>query len=222
MRKFEAKLIEDIIGYDFHDKELLKTAFTHSSYANEHKKESNERLEFLGDSILSVVISEEIFKRYHKSEGELTKIRASLVSENSLAFIASQLGLDKFLLVGEGLKQKQPTAAMIADLFEAMLAAFYLDGGIEKTKKFVLHIFESALNDIKKSGVPDSFKSKLQERFKKDKIIYQTSAAGEGEDKYYTAIVLINNIACGKGQAGKKRVAEELAAEQALKSTIRK
>lgn len=222
MQKFEAKSIEKIIGHNFKNKELLKTAFTHSSFANEHKCESNERLEFLGDSILSVIIAEEIFKRYHKSEGELTKIRASLVSESSLAFIAKMLGIDKFLVVGAGLCGKEPTVAMIADLFEATLAALYLDAGMDKARKFVLRIFESALKEIKYAGVPDSFKSKLQEQLKKEKIAYLITASGEGEDKFYTSIVLVNNVECGKGQAGKKRTAEELAAKQALENISKK
>ena len=138
MQNFDIQKIEKIIGYAFKNKELLKTAFTHSSFSNEHRVESNERLEFLGDSILSVIIAEEIFKRYNKSEGELTKIRASLVSEKSLAFISKQLGIDKFLIVGAGLVKKEPTDAMIADSFEAMLAAIYLDGGMKNARKFIL------------------------------------------------------------------------------------
>ena len=222
MQNFDCAEIEKIIGYTFQNKQLLKTAFTHSSFSNEHKVESNERLEFLGDSILSFVIAEEIFKRYHKSEGELTKIRASLVSEKSLAFVSKQLGLDKFLIVGAGLFGKTPTDAMIADSFEALLASIYLDSGIQKARKFLLQIFESSLGKIKKSGVPDSFKSQLQEKFKNAKIVYDTKSSGEGEEKYYTAQVYINKVACGTGQAGKKRDAEELAAKQALENLSKK
>ena len=218
MQNFDCAVIEKIIGYTFKDKNLLKNAFIHSSFSNEHKVESNERLEFLGDSILSFVIAEEIFKRYHKSEGELTKIRASLVSEKSLAFISRQLGIDKFLIVGAGLSGKTPTEAMIADCFEALLASIYLDGGMAKAKIYLLKIFEGALKDIGRNGVPDSYKSKLQERFKNSKIIYDTKSTGDGEDKIYNSVVLINGVACGNGQAKKKRFAEENAAMEALKN----
>ena len=218
MQNFNSEKIEKIIGYTFKNKDLLKKAFTHSSFSNEHKVQSNERLEFLGDSILSFVIAEEIFKMFNKPEGELTKIRASLVSEKSLAFISKQLGIDKFLIVGAGLKDKQPTDAMIADSFEAMLAAIYLDAGINKIKAFLIKTFETALKDIKKEGVPDSFKSQLQEKLKNAKIVYDTQSSGEGEDKIYKCNVYVNKVVCGTGQAKKKRFAEENAAMEALKN----
>lgn len=212
------KEVEEIISYQFKDKSLLKNAFIHSSYANEHKIASNERLEFLGDSVLSVIITDEIYHKYRKNEGGLSKIRASLVSEKSLSFVFDQLGLTKYLLCGEGFKNKTPTVAMQADAMEALIASIYLDAGIEKVKEFVLRVMSTGLKGISTFGVPDSNKSLLQERFKNARIFYQTTSTGEGEQKQYSSKVFINGVISGTGVSGKKREAEELSAKQALEN----
>lgn len=216
--EFDSLYIEKKLGYTFSDKSLLKNAFTHSSYANEHRVQSNERLEFLGDSVLSVVITDELYHSYKKSEGDLSKIRASLVSEKSLAFIFSGLSLDKYIICGEAFKTAKVSQAMIADAFEATLAAIYLDGGITSARKVILSLFEMPLKAIRSSGVPESHKSKLQEKFKTSKIYYQTVSSGEGENKVYKSRVFINGVMSGIGIATKKREAEELSALEALKS----
>lgn len=216
---FDCQKIEDIIGYNFKNKELLKGAFIHSSYANEHRAfKSNERLEFLGDSVVSVIVTDYIFNRFRNNEGDLSKIRASLVSEKSFSFIFEQLGLDKFILTGAGLKNVKPTNAMMADAFEALIAAIYLDGGLEKARQLVLKLLDSALRNINETGVPESNKSLLQEKFKTAKIYYDTKSTGEGQDKFYTAKVLINGVVSGVGTAQKKRVAEDNAALYALQN----
>ena len=218
MQNFDAKPIEKIIGYTFKDKNLLKGAFIHSSFANEHKDtKSNERLEFLGDSVLSVIVTDYIFAHYKNNEGDMSKIRSSLVSEKSLSFIFENLNLAKYIVVGVGLKNQKPTNAMMADAFEAIVASIYLDGGIEKARTFVLAMLETALEDINETGVPESNKSLLQEKYKTAKIRYETTHEGEGQDKTYTAIVYINNIPSGKGESQKKRFAEDIAAKEALK-----
>lgn len=211
--------VEEIIGYNFKDKNLLKNAFVHSSYANEHKIRSNERLEFLGDSVLSLVVTNEIYHKYRKNEGDLSKIRASLVSEKSLSFIFEELGLTKFMLCGQAFKTKTPTHAMQADAMEALIASLYLDAGIEKAQEFILKILSEALKGIQTHGVPDSYKSLLQEKFKTAKIVYQFSTVGEGENKTYTSKVYINGVMSGIGVAGKKRDAEEMGAKKALENT---
>ena len=217
MQCFDVKPIEKIIGYTFKDKNLLKGAFIHSSYANEHKElKSNERLEFLGDSVLSVIVTDYIFKHHKNNEGDMSKIRSSLVSEKSLSFIFENLGLAKYIIVGVGLKNSKPTSAMMADAFEAIVAAIYLDGGLNNAQLFVLSVLEIALNKINETGVPESNKSLLQEKHKTAKIRYETTHEGEGQDKLYTAVVYINNVPCGKGVSGKKRFAEEDAAKEAL------
>lgn len=217
---FDFAKIEEIIGYKFKDKELLKGAFVHSSYANEHRVyRSNERLEFLGDSVVSIIVTDYIFNRFRNNEGDLSKIRASLVSEKSFSAIFELMGLDKFILTGAGLKNTKPTRAMMADAFEALVACIYLDGGLEKARKFVLDKLSEALVDIKESGVPDSNKSILQERFKTSKVTYMVVSKGEGQEKFYTAKALIDGEVCGVGEAQKKRDAEEIAAKNALINT---
>lgn len=214
----DLKKIEQIVGHTFKNKELLKTAFVHSSFANEHKIRSNERLEFLGDSVLSVIVTDEIYHKYRKNEGGLSKIRASLVSEKSLSFIFENLGLTEFLKCGEGFRGKLPTKAMQADAMEALIASIYLDAGIEKAREFVLHVMEAPLKEVNTHGVPDSYKSKLQEKFKTAKIFYQTTSDGEGEEKNYTSKVFINSVMSGIGVSGKKREAEEMSAKKALEN----
>ena len=130
-----------------------------------------------------------------------------------------ELGLDKFLLTGAGLKNTKPTNAMMADAFESIVASIYLDGGLDKARVFVLTLLESSLQDIKATGVPESNKSLLQERFKTSKIYYETKHSGEGQEKTYTATVYINGLACGVGVSGKKRFAEDIAAKEALLKT---
>lgn len=212
------KKVEEIVGHSYKDKNLLKNAFIHSSYANEHKVRSNERLEFLGDSVLSVIVTDEIYHKYRKNEGDLSKIRASLVSEKSLSFIFDGLGLTKFLLCGEAFKNKAPTVAMQADAMEALIASLYLDAGLEKAREFVLSVMSESLKGISTHGVPDSYKSLLQEKFKNAKIVYQFSTVGEGEEKTYTSKVFINGVMSGIGVSSKKREAEEIAAQKALES----
>lgn len=219
MENFDINKIQQTLGYTFKDPTLLENAFIHSSYTNEHRKvKSNERLEFLGDSVLSVIVTDEIYHKYKKSEGDLSKIRASLVSEKSLSFVFSQLDLAKYIKCGVGLSHTTPTPAMQADAMEAIIAAIYLDAGIERARTFVLNLLSEALKEISKDGVPDSHKSMLQEKFKTAKIYYQTTASGEGQDKVYTSRVFINGAMSGIGVAGKKRVAEDLSAFEALKA----
>ena len=216
MIDFDIKSLQKIIGYTFKDKKLILTALVHSSYANEHRNvKSNEKLEFLGDSVLSIIVTDYIFAHYRRNEGDLSKIRASLVSEKSLAFLFEQLNLEQFLLKGAGLKNQKATNAMMADAMEAIIGALYKDGGIEVAREFVLKLFEQPLKQIKRSGVPESFKSLLHETFKHATILYQTKASGEGQTRIYNSQVFINGIMSGVGSSVKKRDAEEIAAKKA-------
>lgn len=219
MQNFQSDLIEKKIGYKFKDKSILLGAFIHSSYANENRSvKSNERLEFLGDSVLSLIVTDYVYSHFKNGEGDLSKIRASLVNEKTLSFIFEQLELDQFIVKGRGLINSKPTPAMMADAFEALTASIYIDGGYDKANKFVLRVLTSALESLNKTGVPESNKSLLQEKFKTAKIVYQTRFEGEGEKKIYFAKVLINGAVCGEGSSGKKREAEELSAKMALKN----
>lgn len=170
---YPASGLEKAIGYTFRNQELLLNALRHSSYSNETKKmqnASNERLEFLGDSVLSVIVSDYIYRNYaNLDEGDLTKIRASVVCENSLAALAARLELGSYMYLGHGeiVTHGRNRKSIVADAFEALLAAIYLDGGIERARAFLLPMLEGAIAESASRGSED-YKSKLQ------KIVQQT------------------------------------------------
>ena len=142
------------IGYRFKNDKLLYEALSHSSFANENKKQrhSNERLEFLGDSVLSIVVSDFLYKNLNVAEGELTKMRASLVCEKSLHIFAQQIGLGDYLLLGKGEENTggRQRPSILADAFEAVIAAIYLDGGIEPASKHILRFMPKDIQHAKK------------------------------------------------------------------------
>ena len=217
--------LEKNIGYVFRNKDFVITALTHSSYVNETKKansRSNERLEFLGDSILSVIVSEYIYRSSPElDEGYLTRIRANIVCENSLSEFAKEIDLGSYLLMGHGeaVSNGRERKSTVADAFEALLAAIYLDGGMEQAKKFLLPRVKSALAKISKVGNED-YKSRLQ------KIVQQTpeelleyillSEEGPPHDRVFTFKVMLNSNCLGEGKGRTKREAEQNAAREAL------
>ena len=149
--------LEKKIHYSFQDKENLQLALTHSSYANETRSaENNERLEFLGDAVLSIVVSDYLFQRFHMAEGDLTRLRASLVCEKSLCGFAREIGLGEHLLLGKGeeITGGRDRASVLADAFEALIAAIYLDGGIEQAQSFILPFVERSLQGEPDQGLP--------------------------------------------------------------------
>ena len=151
--------VEKIINYSFKNKELLKEAFVHSSFANEKNINSYENLEFLGDSVLSLIISAEIMKHYNLKEGEMTKLRARIVSSKNLAVIIKELNLDKFIQFGKSMKNQHDLVSVNGDIFESIVGAMYLDGGFEISKQFVL----SNINVEDYVNVKNDFKTMLQE-----------------------------------------------------------
>lgn len=215
---------EKIIGYTFKNRELLFEALSHSSFANEHKKRynSNERLEFLGDSVLSIVVSDYLFENYkHLPEGQLTKVRASLVCETSLFGFAKTIKLGEFIMLGKGEEntggRKRPS--ILADAFEAVIAAIYLDGGIEAATKYVLSFIPKNLS-INKAASNNDFKTILQEIIQKnpeEKIEYfLKSESGPDHDKMFTIQVKLNSNVIGEGKGHSKKQAEQAAAKEAL------
>lgn len=218
------KLLENELGYSFSKPERLTTALTHSSYANESKKNlsSNERLEFLGDSVLGVVVSDYLFKHYaHLAEGELTKLRASLVCEKSLSEFAKSINLGNYLLLGKG---EQITGgagrpSILADAFEAVIAAIYLDGGIESARTFIMRFIEPAVLSHKPKAFRD-YKTALQEIIQQnpeEKLDYiLVGESGPDHDKRFTVEVHINANVIGKGSGRTKKDAEQHAAHEAL------
>lgn len=215
--------LEKRIGYTFQNKELLRTALTHSSYANEaHKGECNERLEFLGDAVLSIVVSEYIFNNFkHKKEGELTRLRASLVCEATLAVFARKLGLGEFLLFGRGEQHSGGAGrpSILADGFEALIAAIFLDGGMEEAKRFVLS-YAAAEIERPAERKPMDYKTTLQEIVQQsegDRLEYVlVGESGPDHDKHFVSEVHLNSNIIGKGGGRSKKEAEQQAARAAL------
>lgn len=218
------KRLEEALQYKFKDKRLLDRALTHSSYANENKSSdgSNERLEFLGDSVLSIIVAEHIFLNYKNlPEGELTKIRASLVCENALHEFSQELKLGEFLKLGKGEQQNGGASrpSILADAFEAVLAAIYLDGGIEPARRHVLRFVDKKLGCMASVAFKD-YKTVLQEVIQQnpeEKLEYVlVDEKGPDHAKIFTVEVHLNSNVIGKGTSGSKKRAEQEAAKQAL------
>lgn len=215
--------LEERIHYHFKNKQLLHEALSHSSYANEEKKKrSNERLEFLGDSVLSIIVAQHLFTHYtHLPEGELTKLRASLVCEKSLYEFALQFGLNEFLLLGKGEEMTggRERPSIIADAFEALLAAIYLDGGMDEATKFVLRFIPEHLSLKQAKGLND-YKTTLQEiiqQNREEKVEYVLICeSGPDHDKTFEVEVHLNSNVIGRGSGKSKKQAEQLAAKEAL------
>ncbi len=215
---------ESLIKYNYKNKALLKEALTHSSFANEGKKcgKNNERLEFLGDSVLSIVVAEYLFKHYkHLPEGELTKLRASLVCEKSLHKFALKIGLGECLMLGKGEENTggRQRPSILADAFEAVIASIYLDGGFEAARNFVLGFIPEHI-DTNKVSVLSDFKTALQEIIQKnreEKIEYVLiDEVGPDHNKSFLVEVHLNSNVIGTGKGKSKKQAEQLAAKEAL------
>ncbi len=214
---------EEKLGYTFHNKALLHNALTHSSYANEHRREevsSNERLEFLGDAILGLVVAEHLFRTHpDKPEGELTKLRAELVCEKSLAEVAGRLELGKVLKLGHGESHGGGShrPSMLADAVEAVLAAAYLDGGMEVPKSIITRFILE--KEPRVSGNQD-YKTRFQElvqRHRDQVIAYAlVEESGPDHDKRFTVEVSLNGETVGLGTGSSKKRAEQDAARAAM------
>ncbi|MBO5422036.1 MAG: ribonuclease III [Clostridia bacterium] len=220
--KTNIKDLQNKLGYTFKDEALLLRALSHSSYVNENHSagESNERLEFLGDSVLGLVTAENFFKNYKTlPEGELTKLRAATVCEKSLAGFAKQLDLGRYLLLGKGeiLTGGRERPSIQADAFEAIIAAIYLDGGMEEARKFVLKYIEEAIRH--QQSIKD-YKTMLQEVVQRNpgEIVEYVLAGetGPDHDKRFEVEVHLNSNVIGRGIGKSKKRAEQEAAREAL------
>lgn len=213
--------LEKKIGYEFKNAGLLTHALTHSSYANERHLSygSNERLEFLGDSVLGVITAEYFYKNFDLPEGELTKLRASTVCEDSLFNFAKELDLGSYLLLGKGeiRTHGNQRPSILSDAFESVIAAIYLDGGMEEAKKFVLRFIKNAI--ITKPKFHD-YKTVLQEIIQKnhdEHISYVlVGESGPDHDKLFEVEVHLNSNVIGQGKGRSKKGAEQEAAKSAL------
>ena len=219
----ERKELESKIGYRFNDGQLLERAMTHSSYANEQrmsKKECNERLEFLGDAVLEVVSSDFLFHRFpDMPEGDLTKTRASLVCEPTLALCAREIELGSFLLLGKGEEATggRERDSVVSDALEALIGAIYLDGGFASAKEFI-HRF--VMNDIEHKKLFYDSKTILQEIVQSQEggVLHYVLLKEEGPDhnKRFEVSACIGNEEIGRGAGRTKKAAEQMAAYQGI------
>ena len=221
-RQEELKELENKIGYEFKEKVLLLQALTHSSFSNEQKinrYKNYERMEFLGDAVLELLSSRFFFETYPEmSEGQMTRMRSSMVCEPALAFCARDLSLGKYILLGKGEEATggRGRDSIISDVMEAVIGAIYLDGGIEEADKFVKKYI---LSDLENKQLFYDSKTILQERVQKTgrTIVYElVSETGPDHDKTFTVEAIIDGRTAGKGQGRNKKTAEQQAAYQVL------
>ncbi len=223
MQNGQMEELEQRIGYVFRDKQLLRQALTHSSFTNEqriNKTQDYERLEFLGDAVLELVSSEYLYQQYPQvPEGELTKRRASVVCEPSLAFCARDIELGKYMRLGKGEEATggRKRDSIIADVMEAVIGAIYLDGGMEPARK---HIMKYILSDLEDKQLFFDSKSNLQEliqgKLKKEFSYIMLEESGPEHDKTFLVEVQMEGECLGKGTGRTKKAAEQQAAYQAL------
>ena len=217
------KEFQTVIAYTFRTEDLLRQALTHSSYANEHqmrKHADNERLEFLGDAVLEVISSAYLYEKYPDcTEGELTKMRASLVCEPSLAACSREIRLGEYLLLGRGEDATggRKRDSVLSDAFEALIGAIYLDGGFACAETFVK---KYVLQDIEHRTLFYDAKTILQELVQGEELgalSYKIlSAVGPDHDKVYTAQAMIGSRGCGTGTGHTKKAAEQAAAYETI------
>ncbi len=222
MRKLEEK-----IGYRFQDKDLLRTALTHSSYANEEhpgRLQSYERLEFLGDAILGLTAAEFLYRHEPElAEGRMTRLRSELVCEASLHRVAEELGLADYMRLGKSERNNgvRGRRSITADMVEAVIAAIYLDGGLEEAKAFILRtvLKDAPIGEEHRSA---DYKSRLQELVQSEAgshVAYElTGESGPDHDKLFSYRVLINGVPAGEGSGRSKKEAEQMAAKEALEA----
>ncbi len=211
-------------GIEIDNDKLLEVAMSHSSYANEHKdKKDYERLEFLGDAVLELSVSDYLYRNYEGEEGEMTKWRANYVCENALYEYMKELDFIKYIKVGHG-ETGEIKKAIVADCFEATLGAIYLDKGFEVARDYALEIIAPYIVSGNKSSFLNDYKSILQEAVQTDKksVFYEiVDEQGPAHDKTFTAVVKIDNIVYGEGTAGSKKEACQKAAHSALEKLAR-
>ena len=225
LSEFEEKIV-----YTFKNKRNALLALTHSSYANENKNEklsSNERSEFLGDAVLSLVITEEIYKKYTGlPEGEMTKARALIVCEQTLAKCANNIELGKYLLLGNGEAHTggRTRPSILSDAFESLIAAIYIDGGISKARVFINnqmgYLIEDSINGIIFMDYKTQFQEIVQKN-REEKITYEIiEEKGPDHNKIFVSCVKIGDTVVGTGEGKSKKEADQNAAKQALEKVL--
>lgn len=226
MKPKPMKDFQEKINYEFKNENYLKEALTHSSYVNENKRckvNYNERLEFLGDSVLGIIISHYLFeKKKNVKEGELTKLRAMIVCEESLSEVADEINLGKYLFLGKGEEATggRERTSILADAMEAVIASIYLDGGFLKAKKFVLKYMKQIIKNSMDGKIFRDYKTHLQEVLQSQKtgnINYKlVEEVGPDHNKKFLVEVLLDQESLGFGKGRTKKEAEQMAAKEAL------
>ncbi len=217
------KAFEESIGYKFKNRAYLEQAMTHSSYSNGKNNGSNERLEFLGDSVLQIAVSLYLFTNMLEvPEGGLTKLRASIVCENSLYSFAKKIDLGNYILLGKGeeVTGGRDRRSILADAFEALIAAIFLDGGMERAQSFIMK-FMPSIEALKSGKVRlGDYKTILQEIIQQnpeEHILYEvTDGEGQEHKKVFHANVMLNGQRIGAGSGMSKKEAEQAAAKEAI------
>lgn len=226
MKSIDFSDFEKKIGIEFKDKSLLTQAFTHRSYINEHPKlnlHHNERLEFLGDAVLELIVTEYLFQTYpDKTEGELTALRAALVNTNTLSEVSSALHANDYLLLSRGERQDTGKARqyILANTFEALVGALYLDQGYEAAKRFIAQNIFPLLDKIVSLRLWQDAKSRFQEKAQEILNITPTyevlKERGPDHNKSFTVGVFLKNELVAEGEGSSKQIAEQYAAKEAL------
>lgn len=217
--------ILNILNIDTNNKELYEVAFTHTSYANENNCESYERLEYLGDAVLELVVSDYLYNNTNEPEGVMTKLRAHYVCESANYEYSMKLGLNKYLRLGHGEEMSggRDRKAIVADIFESFIGAVFLDQGIDKAKEI---IYDTTIDFIKNNKLDfyDDYKSELQELVQTDKRSLEyiiVDESGPAHNKTFKAIVKIDDVIYGEGMAHTKKEAEQMAAKSAIEKSIK-
>lgn len=215
------------LGHQFNDQGLLTRALTHRSYCAENPSSvSNERLEFLGDSVLGLVVTNHIFIKYpHLPEGQLAKLRASVVNTVTLAELASELSLGRLLRLGKGEDQSggREKESILADALEALLGAIYVDGGWDAAERVILALTHDAILEAAEQPGRRDYKTQLQEltaRLALGTPVYEISGSGPDHDKRFTAVTIIDGIPRGRGAGTSKKRAEQVAARSAYAAVV--
>ncbi len=224
--KKKFKILEKSFGHSFGDKDFLKHALTHKSFAHENKlapEEHNERLEFLGDAVLELAISEFLMEKFpHYSEGDLSKLRASIVNEKQLATIARMFGLGNYLYLGKGEEQTsgREKSSLLADAYEAVLGAVYLDKGFAKVSEVIRKHYSEILDNPTREISYKDYKTELQEKsqdlFNATPRYRTVSETGPDHDKVFEIEIFLRNEIMGRGRGRSKKEAEQMAANEAL------
>ena len=223
-RHQKAQALLNVIGWEINDLNLIEQALTHTSYAHEkgHERKHNERLEFLGDAVLELIISDYLYYTYPRlPEGKLTKLRADLVCEASLARLAFSMNLSKYIRLGKGeiIGCGYSRPALLADTVEAIIGALYIDLGLEKCRDYILSLYQPILQELREGVLRRDYKTLLQEftqaRFAITPVYKITSESGPDHDKVFEASVLLDADAVGHGQGRSKKEAEQAAAKEA-------